>query len=152
MYEDKRSEEVWFDINLRFLKEGSELAASYPKYETLITFRDAVRAEGRDSVELAIMTMKTIREAIQKYTMTGRELFETERDLFGAATKGVQAGDLVVVLQGCNAPVILREEGHGLFKLVGDTFTYGIMDGEVFDSGNNRLDLDLPPVQEFILK
>ncbi|KAK4231751.1 heterokaryon incompatibility protein-domain-containing protein [Podospora fimiseda] len=43
-------------------------------------------------------------------------------------------GDLVVLLAGGNIPFILRPQGDGKhFKLVGDAYCDGIMDGEVWD-------------------
>lgn len=150
VYQDGRPDEVLFDINLRFLKEGSDLAVRYPKFETMKSFMDAVRSETRDGLDISLLTYKTIKEAIQKYTMASRVLFETERHLFGVATRGLQAGDLVVVLQGYKAPVILREENE-VYNLVGEAFVYGLMHGEAFDSDHDRLNLDLPPVRDFIL-
>lgn len=53
----------------------------------------------------------------------------------GAGPDETEVGDLVVVLWGCNVPVILRkvkgEKGEeDRFRFIGETYVYGFMDAE----------------------
>lgn len=59
-----------------------------------------------------------------------RRLTVTEKGYLGMAASRTQKGDLVVVLFGCNIPVILREGGEGNFEFVGECYVDGFMDGE----------------------
>ena len=71
-------------------------------------------------------------EMVQEHISTstkGRTLFQTEKGYIGLSTPGVKVGDIVSVLFGCKTPVILREEGSE-YTLVGDSFIYGLMDGQ----------------------
>lgn len=57
------------------------------------------------------------------------------KSLFGLAPKEAEEGDLVCILFGCTVPVILRPiEGLGLYKLVGESYVHGVMDGEAMIS------------------
>ncbi|KAJ9157597.1 hypothetical protein NKR23_g371 [Pleurostoma richardsiae] len=145
------TEQAMFDLNLRFLPEGSDLAHRYPKFETVKAFREAVRAEGQDSLSLTMYVLPTVQEAIAKYTTSGRALIETDKELFGLATPTTRAGDVVAVIRGYRAPVILRQKSEGVWFLVGDAFVYGLMDGEAFDTEHKRLDMDLPDQQDFLI-
>ncbi|KAL7896603.1 heterokaryon incompatibility domain-containing protein [Trichoderma sp. TUCIM 5745] len=53
------------------------------------------------------------------------------KSLFGLAPKEAEDGDLVCILFGCTVPVILRPiEDLGLYKLIGEAYVHGVMDGE----------------------
>ncbi|KAJ9145309.1 HET-domain-containing protein [Pleurostoma richardsiae] len=54
----------------------------------------------------------------------------TER-LVGLGSRYVSVGDIVCILFGCSVPVILKER-DGKFKLMGEAYVYGKMDGEAF--------------------
>lgn len=57
------------------------------------------------------------------------------KSLFGLAPKEAEEGDLVCILLGCTVPVILRPiEDLGLYKLVGEAYVHGVMDGEAMIS------------------
>ncbi|PTB38997.1 uncharacterized protein TrAFT101_007024 [Trichoderma asperellum] len=57
------------------------------------------------------------------------------KSLFGLAPKEAEEGDLVCILFGCTVPVILRPiEDLGLYKLVGEAYVHGVMDGEAMIS------------------
>jgi hypothetical protein len=40
-------------------------------------------------------------------------------------------GDVIAVLLGGTVPFLLREDGHN-YRLIGDCYVHGIMDGELF--------------------
>ncbi len=43
---------------------------------------------------------------------------------------GIEPGDMISVLFGGDYPLILREVGDGRFKIMGDCYLHGFMDGE----------------------
>jgi hypothetical protein len=43
-----------------------------------------------------------------------------------------RSGDIVVILYGCSVPVVLRKV-RSYYKLIGECFVYGIMEGELFN-------------------
>lgn len=79
-----------------------------------------------------------------------RTLFETSKGYFGLGPVGVQVGDDVCVIFGCNVPHILRankrpNQDHREHLLVGEAFVRGIMKGQVIkmvEDNNN----DIRPV------
>ena len=70
-----------------------------------------------------------------------REAFESERSLcsialsdgrqriLGACPSNSKLGDVVVIVQGCPSPLILRPRGD-VWELISDMFVYGYMNGE----------------------
>ncbi|EJT82420.1 hypothetical protein GGTG_02393 [Gaeumannomyces tritici R3-111a-1] len=69
----------------------------------------------------------------------GRAFFISEKGYFGLAPSTTQLGDRVCILAGGQVPYILRQAGEAVlpdnrtvraFKLVGDSYVYGIMHGE----------------------
>ncbi|KAM0434001.1 hypothetical protein ACHAPT_003945 [Fusarium lateritium] len=58
---------------------------------------------------------------------------ETKEGYLGLGPKGAVPGDLVVILKGSDAPVILRRGGDH-FKHVGASFILGLVDGELSES------------------
>jgi hypothetical protein len=113
------------NITLRFLQEGSELAVCYPKFETLRSFRNTVKAEGNEELlTLALATPNTVHEVTTKYNTAGQLLSET-KETFGPVTPEAKVGDKVAVLHGCKPPVILHKIGDGHYRLVGDASIYG---------------------------
>lgn len=49
--------------------------------------------------------------------------------MFGLAPSDAQDNDRVCILAGCTVPVLLRPQGDH-YRLIGETFIYGKMDGE----------------------
>lgn len=62
--------------------------------------------------------------------MAWRRLFGTKGGRMGMGTCAADVGDKIVILRGCNTPLILRESGEG-WKLVGECFVQGVMYGEI---------------------
>ncbi|PHH84784.1 hypothetical protein CDD83_1400 [Cordyceps sp. RAO-2017] len=55
----------------------------------------------------------------------------TEHRLMGLLPLLTQVGDIVVVFLGCNAPFVIRPaEREGCYRLVGECYVHGIMNGE----------------------
>ncbi|KAH0559693.1 hypothetical protein GP486_003790 [Trichoglossum hirsutum] len=60
----------------------------------------------------------------------GRRLFSTEGNYLGIAAQSLQKGDTIWVLAGAAVPVVLRPLPNGNWKLVGEAYVHGIMNGE----------------------
>jgi hypothetical protein len=72
------------------------------------------------------------------YRHNGRRPFITEKGHLGLGPKDMKEGDVVSIIFGAEAPLILREvggdEGKGTFELVGEAYVNGVMDGEAMNS------------------
>ncbi|CZR53667.1 uncharacterized protein PAC_03547 [Phialocephala subalpina] len=64
--------------------------------------------------------------------------FVAAKGYMGFCSREVRDGDAVVVLAGCEVPLIIRECG-GFHVVVGECFVWGIMDGEI---GEKLWDVD----------
>ncbi|KAF7901749.1 uncharacterized protein EAF01_007048 [Botrytis porri] len=92
---------------------------------------------GKGRLELANLaqrvpgqTFQEVREAM-KYVLKNRRWGTTRNGFFGLFPRYVEEGDIVYVMDGCNVPYLLREvDGEGRFRLVGECYVFGIMDGE----------------------
>lgn len=67
-------------------------------------------------------------------SILGRVFFITQRGGMGLAPYGVQPGDEVAIMLGCDIPLMRRRVGHGLngpeYHLLGEWFLHGVMFGE----------------------
>ena len=87
---------------------------------------------GRQETNLALLS------AYSKWCYR-RRFYRTVDGRFGWAVDGTQPGDLVVLFHGCQFPFVLRQTGGGganrvvgaeAFRIVGDCYIHGLMDGE----------------------
>lgn len=62
----------------------------------------------------------------------GTRIARTGRGLIGTVPRSARAGDLVCVLYGGQTPFVLRQDpsGEALYRLVGDCYVHGLMNGE----------------------
>lgn len=77
----------------------------------------------------------TAQAHLQKvWRLAGRQLFNTKEGRFGFTSRGVRAGDRVVVLNGSQTPHVVRRvedlESEQRWKFVGDAYVHALMDGE----------------------
>jgi hypothetical protein len=70
--------------------------------------------------------------------------FRTKKGRIGWTPLGSKTGDIVCVLYGSNVPFILRDDGDGYHRLVGESYVHGIMFGET--TKEERVD------EEFVLR
>ena len=56
----------------------------------------------------------------------------TKMGYFGLAPPDARAGDLIVVLGTAHVPFVLRRQDERYFQFVGDSYVYGISEGEIF--------------------
>jgi hypothetical protein len=67
------------------------------------------------------------------HKMEGRRFFVTGRGFMGFGPQGIESGDTICVLLGCDVPLILRKvDKH--YVLRGECFMLGLMDGEAIDA------------------
>lgn len=59
-----------------------------------------------------------------------RRLIVTTMGYIGLVTKNAKVGDVVCILFGCSTPVILRPGTPGVYRIVGDCYVHGLMEGE----------------------
>jgi hypothetical protein len=60
----------------------------------------------------------------------GRKPFVTKKGHLGLGFDHLEPGDAVAVLIGCQVPFVLRKSVGGRYKIVGEAYVDGIMDGE----------------------
>ncbi|KAH8894390.1 hypothetical protein GQ53DRAFT_717120 [Thozetella sp. PMI_491] len=60
----------------------------------------------------------------------GRRLLVTRDGLLGLVPAEAEAGDVIAVLLGAPVPQVLRLQANGSYRLVGECYIRGIMDGE----------------------
>lgn len=73
--------------------------------------------------------------------LESRSMFSLGRGYFGVGPLGIQPGDMVVVLWGCDVPLVVRKV-EDCYVLVGSCFVLGFMDGEarqMVKEGKRRL-------------
>jgi hypothetical protein len=63
----------------------------------------------------------------------GRRLFRTQSNYLGIGPQSLKNGDKVWVVAGAAVPLVLRLSGNGKWRLVGEAYVHGIMNGEVVD-------------------
>jgi hypothetical protein len=71
-----------------------------------------------------------------------RRFGTTEKGTMGIFPSNTQVGDLICILFGCSVPVVLRPWEQE-FRLVGECFVYGIMDGEALDRPHEEMDFNI---------
>ncbi|KAA8564775.1 hypothetical protein EYC84_010547 [Monilinia fructicola] len=65
-----------------------------------------------------------------------RRLIGTKNGRVGITVAAARERDSIVILPGCSVPLVLRRDGT-TWKLVGECFVYGLMDGETADFVEN---------------
>lgn len=103
-----------------------DIFKDYSPENNMLDWEDAAVAM-KWTWEYAKEPIQVLREHLRMYL--GRPLkFITYNGYIGTAI-AAQAGDLVVVLAGCKAPVLLRRKGSH-YEHVGPCFVVGLMEGE----------------------
>lgn len=65
---------------------------------------------------------------------TQRRIFSTEKCHIGLGPRAMEPGDHVCLLEGATVPIILRPSKEG-FKVVGEAYVSGVMQGEAWEIG-----------------
>ncbi len=90
--------------------------------------RDIAELEWKKSV--STVPVGTLPPRMEKYAL-GRRFFISKKGSFGLAPKEARAGDRVVVLLGLDVPLICRKFKDSGYKVIGESYVHGIMEGEV---------------------
>ncbi|KAI1277039.1 HET-domain-containing protein [Xylaria sp. FL0933] len=67
---------------------------------------------------------------VEFITFCAGHVFTTDNGYIGRAKSPVQPGDEAFVFLGCNSPMVVRPTPNSEYKVVGDCYIYGAMDGE----------------------
>jgi hypothetical protein len=86
-------------------------------------YRDEVKAAAWQRYYLAMQCLYDFRPFLSK------------KGYIGLAPEFAAPGDTICVILGAIAPYVLRKISDGGFKLVGEAYVHGIMDGEAMDMG-----------------
>ncbi|KAK5679251.1 hypothetical protein LTS10_008066 [Elasticomyces elasticus] len=74
----------------------------------------------------------------------GRRLARTNQGLIGLMPVNAEPGDVVAIILGAEAPMLLRPERQGgVYKIVGESYIYGVMDGETITTDTVFTDIDI---------
>jgi hypothetical protein len=66
-----------------------------------------------------------------------RRLAYTEKKRLALVPSVAEVGDVCCVVQGMDVPVTLRRTSRGTYKLVGESYIHGVMDGELMPLGDS---------------
>ncbi|KAN0071429.1 Heterokaryon incompatibility protein (HET) domain containing protein [Elaphomyces granulatus] len=72
----------------------------------------------------------------------GRRLFRTDGNYLGIGPESLQKGDQVWVIAGATVPMILRKSESGHWRLVGEAYVHGIMNGEAVNGDGQMIMLE----------
>jgi hypothetical protein len=70
--------------------------------------------------------------------MEGRKFCTTNTGYICMVPETVERGDVVVVLLGCNFPVLLRPY-ESKYRVVGECYVHELMQGEIFDGKDDAV-------------
>ncbi|CZR63075.1 uncharacterized protein PAC_12972 [Phialocephala subalpina] len=76
-----------------------------------------------------------------------RSFMMIDNGYMGLAPVGTEVGDEVVLLLGCPVPLVLRRQADK-FQVIGDTYIYGLMEGQVFE----RIGAGLAHIEDLVLQ
>lgn len=135
-------------------RDGSKLGANFKLgfdlYSMITCTDDTMEAVCRWMVQDATGASETSREgrAFHKKMMkafvelTGsfekwcfnRRFIRTANNTFGWVPNGAEVGDIIAMFYGASYPFVLRGQGQGKYKIIGDCYLDGFMDGEGMSS------------------
>jgi hypothetical protein len=61
---------------------------------------------------------------------SNRRLFTSRRGYLGLGPAVILVGDIIAVILGLDTPLVLRRAGSDSYRIVGEAYVHGIMDGE----------------------
>lgn len=102
--------------------------------------------KGRGKLELSSLSRRTLGHAFQnlriamKNAMQNRRLGVTKKGHLGLFPRYCKVGDGVCIVDRCHVPLLVRNSGkQGKFILIGESFVYGIMDGEALQEAGTKM-------------
>ena len=82
-----------------------------------------------------------VNDAIE-YIASGRAFVSTSKGRLGWVHESCQSGDMVVIIHGNQVPFVVRQHGD-YWKLIGDCYIHGVMQGEAMVDGHDTVQLTL---------
>jgi hypothetical protein len=73
----------------------------------------------------------------------GRRPFITSRGYIGQSRSSIRQGDLAVVFIGCRVPFIVERDDRKQYRIIGEAYIHGIMDGEALKEEHSLVNIDL---------
>lgn len=73
----------------------------------------------------------------------GMTLFKTKSGSVGLGPERMAMDDILVILWGCDAPIILRPLANHQYSYIGEAYVHGIMDGEFLDTNPTTETFDI---------
>jgi hypothetical protein len=107
------------------------VASNIPDYATLEHLRVRVNNLG-DEAEGSQLLVHAYGK-LMALNVRNLSAFETDSGYVGSSYAGVEVGDVVCVLFGCQLPVVLRPDAEGRYGLVDAVYVDGIMGGEFLE-------------------
>ncbi|KAF3020158.1 hypothetical protein E8E14_009450 [Neopestalotiopsis sp. 37M] len=113
---------------------------TYSKRQTL--------PKGRGRLELASLKSRKAGETFQEIRKVFRRVLRNRRlGILGHGRLGLfprhcRSGDMVYLVYGCIVPILLRpvDNDKGKFRLVGECYVHGIMQGEAFNAMQDTME------------
>jgi hypothetical protein len=124
--------EDWIDAAWRIPICDKEL------HPTSMYFRRATEGSKRQFVALLTKPMSDAMAETMSYQASmqykdGARPIVSASGYVGLAPSSTEPGDVLCLIYGGSTPFVLRPAGDGTYFLVGETYVYGVMDGEGMD-------------------
>jgi hypothetical protein len=87
--------------------------------------------QGKYACEAKTINFRGFLAALRLVT-AGRSFFVTPEGYMGLGPRFAEKGDLVCILLGCSVPILIRKR-EAKYAVVGDTYIYGMMHGEIME-------------------
>jgi hypothetical protein len=72
-----------------------------------------------------------------------RRPFKSDKGHLGIGPEATEVGDIICIFYGAVVPYILRPETSGRYRLLGEAYVDGIMDGEFMGTAHNAVSFSL---------
>ncbi|KAF7679744.1 hypothetical protein GT037_001395 [Alternaria burnsii] len=130
--------DIWGDLQTRYTRDYAHRTWVQNDAEKTTDKNAVCRLIGyRSQTDTAKGVIKhcTILHAGACRKLDRKKLFQTRDGRLGIASEAVKSGDSIVLLQGCNLPMVVRPEGTK-WKLIAPAYlpADGIMDGKLWRS------------------
>jgi len=109
-------------------------------HEEFAAYRHLVRSAVKSDIRQTLNDVSSSKEQVfprnflhRIYYCAGLRLVLTETNRFGLAPRIAQRGDYCCIFPGVSVPMILRSTGQDKYNLIGESYVYGIMAGEVME-------------------
>jgi hypothetical protein len=129
IWEKKHVQSRRDQIHWKIVQDHADKRTANPMVRSLIGYRNSRE-----------FTEGSLRNSVVLYTdlcrrLDRKTLFQTKGGRLGVASMDTKIGDSIVLLQGCNLPMVVRLEGDK-WKLIAPTYlpADGIMDGKLWKS------------------